>query len=113
MPSTTTKTSRNVVDSTSSAKLQALKIEYFVSCGNVFADLDLHNPESLKRKSVLMMQLEKEIRRLKLSPTEFALRMDLPAEKAARMRLGHFGAIAERRMKEYLEKLSNEKQTAK
>jgi predicted XRE-type DNA-binding protein len=99
MPSITTKTSKNAVDSTPPAKPPAQKIERFTSSGNVFADLGLHNPESLKRKSTLMMQLMKEIRRLKLSPSEFA----------ARMRRGHFDVIAERRMKECLEKLSNEK----
>jgi predicted XRE-type DNA-binding protein len=109
MPSTTAKTSRNAADSTPTAKPCVQKIERFISSGNVYADLGLHNPESLKRKATLMMQLMKEIRRLKLSPSEFASRMDLPLEKAARMRLGHFDVIAERRMKECLEKLSNEK----
>ena len=109
MPSTTTKTSRNVADSKPLAKPRAEVIECTPSSGNVYADLCLRNPESLKRKSKLMMQLMKEIRRLKLSPSEFAARMNLPLEKAARMRLGHFDVIAERRMKECLEKLSNEK----
>ena len=109
MPSTTTKISRSAVDSTPLAKARAEVIECTPSSGNVYADLGLHNPESLKRKSKLMMHLEKEIRRLKLSPSEFASRMDLTEEKAARMRLGHFDVIAERRMKECLEKLSNEK----
>ena len=79
------------------------------SSGNVLVDLGLRNPESLKRKSKLMMQLMKEIRRLKLSPSEFALLMDLLLVQAARMRLGYFDVIAERRMKECLEKLRNEK----
>jgi predicted XRE-type DNA-binding protein len=109
MPSATTKTSRNAVDSTLPAKPRAQDSERFVSCGNVYADLGLHNPENLKRKSKLMMQLMKEIRRLKLLLSEFAERMGLPVEKAARMRHGHFDAIAERRMKECLEKMSNEK----
>jgi predicted XRE-type DNA-binding protein len=109
MPSTNTKTSRSAIESTPPAKPPAQKIERFVSSGNVYADLGLRNPESLKRKSRLMMQLIKEIRRLKLSPSEFAARMELPLEKAARMRRGHFDVIAERRMKECLEKLSNEK----
>jgi predicted XRE-type DNA-binding protein len=109
MPSTTTMTSRAAIDSTLPAKPRIEKIERFISSGNVYADLGLRNPESLKRKSKLMMQLMKEIRRLKLSPSEFASRMDLPVEKAARMRLGHFDVIAERRMKECLEKMSNEK----
>jgi hypothetical protein len=65
MPSTTTKTSRNAVDSTPPAKPRIEKIERFVSSGNVYADLGLRNPKSLKRKSKLMMQLMKEIRRLK------------------------------------------------
>jgi predicted XRE-type DNA-binding protein len=109
MPSTTAKTSRNAADSTPLAEPRVQDSERFVSCGNVYADLGLRNPESLKRKSKLMMQLMREIRRLKLSPIEFASRMNLPVEKAARMRLGHFDVIAERRMKECLEKLSNEK----
>jgi predicted XRE-type DNA-binding protein len=109
MPSITKKTSKNAVDSTPPAKPPAQKIERFISSGNVYADLGLRNPESLKRKSRLMMQLMKEIRRLKLSPSEFASRMDLPLEKAARMRRGHFDVIAERRMEECLEKLRNEK----
>jgi predicted XRE-type DNA-binding protein len=109
MPSTNTKTSRNAVDSTPPAKPCVQKTERFISSGNVYADLGLHNPESLKRKSKLMMQLMKEIRRLKLSPNEFAARMDLPVEKAARMRHGHFDVVAERRMQECLEKLSNAK----
>jgi predicted XRE-type DNA-binding protein len=109
MRSTTTKTSRKAVDSTPPARPRVQMIECMASSGNVYADLGLRNPESLKRKSKLMMQLMKEIRRLKLSPSEFASRMDLPLEKAARMRRGHFDVIAERRMKECLEKLSNEK----
>lgn len=109
MPSTTAKTSKSAVDAMPPVKLRVQKIECFVSSGNVFADLGLRNPESLKRKSILMMQLMKEIRRLKLSPGEFAARMDLPVEKAARMRLGHFDVTAERRMQECLEKLSSEK----
>ncbi len=109
MPSTTTKISRNAVDSTPPAKPRVRTIDCMASSGNVYADLGLHNPESLKRKSKLMAQLIKEIRRLGLSPGEFASRMDLPVEKAARMRLGHFDVIAERRMKECLEKLINEK----
>jgi hypothetical protein len=35
--------------------------------------------------------------------------MNLTEEKAARMQRGHFDVIAERRMKECLEKLRNEK----
>jgi predicted XRE-type DNA-binding protein len=109
MPLATTKTSRDAVDSTLPVKPRVQKIERFVSCGNVYADLGLRNPESLKRKPKLMMKLVKETRRLKLSPSEFASRMDLPVEKVARMRRGHFDVIAERRMKECLEKMSNEK----
>jgi hypothetical protein len=71
MPSTTTKISRNAIDSTPPAKPGIEKIERFISSCNVFADLGLRNPESLKRKSALMMYLEKR----NSSPQTFAKRI--------------------------------------
>lgn len=78
------------------------------SSGNVFADLGLRNPESLKRKSVLMMQMEAHIRRLGLSPAEFSLRVRSPEAKVAAMRRGLFHVIAERKMQECLRRLDEE-----
>lgn len=107
MPSTIAKTSRGAANSTPPTKPRLQKIERFIDSGNVYADLRVHNPESLRRKATLMMQFMKDVRRLKLLPSESASRVDLPVEKAARMRRGDFSAIAKRRMKECLEKLCN------
>lgn len=82
------------------------KLEITESSGNVFADLELRHPESLMRKSTLLIEIELEIRRLGISRKVAAARMNLPEETLANMMRGQFNNIAERRIKEFLKRLA-------
>ena len=87
------------------------KLEITESSGNVFADLELRHPESLMRKSTLLIEIELEIRRLGISRKVAAARMNLPEETLANMMRGQFNNIAERRIKEFLIRLGGREQT--
>jgi predicted XRE-type DNA-binding protein len=87
-------------------KHESGKLENTESSGNVFADLELRHPESLMRKSSLLIEIELKIRRVGISRKVAAARMNLPEETLANMMRGQFNNIAGRRIKEFLKRLA-------
>jgi predicted XRE-type DNA-binding protein len=79
--------------------------EFEVSSGNVFADLGLRNPEKLKIKSGLVIQIVKAVRRLGLSQEEAGRRMGLPQPKVSSLFRGDFANVSERKLMDCLNRL--------
>jgi predicted XRE-type DNA-binding protein len=63
-------------------------IEYYVGCGNVFADLGLPNPEELQLKSTLSIEIQRAIRKKRLTRNQIATLLDLSKEDLAKV-IGH------------------------
>ena len=67
-------------------KRETRKLEITESSGNVFADLELRHPESLMRKSTLLIEIELEIRRLGICRKVAAARMNVPEQTLANIK---------------------------
>ena len=66
----------------------ASDIEHHVGSGNVFADLGLPNPEELQLKSTLSIEIERAIKRKRLTKKQAALLLGLSKKELAHL-LGH------------------------
>ena len=73
---------------------------------NIFRDLGLPKPESLKIKSGLLIEMKDAIRTLGLSPTAAAERMGLPLEDLPFIFRGQVADISVRKLKECLQRLT-------
>lgn len=60
-------------------------IEYYVGSGNVFADLELPDPEELQLKAALSIELEAAIKKERLTKKQVALRLDVSKEELAHL----------------------------
>ena len=58
------------------------------SCGNIFADLGIANPEIALEKAKLVLKLEDLISDRKLTPSKAAMLLGLPTEKLKMLRRG-------------------------
>ncbi len=75
------------------------------SSGNVFADLGLPDPDKLKIKSGLTMEITKAVRRLKLTQGEAAQRMGISQPKVSALLRGEFANLSERKLMDCLNRL--------
>lgn len=80
-------------------------IEFEVSSGNVFRDLGLPNPEQLKIKSGLAIEITRAVRRLELTQQEAAKRMCISQAKVSGLMRGDFSNLSESKLMECLNRL--------
>jgi predicted XRE-type DNA-binding protein len=80
-------------------------IDIEASSGNVFADLSLPDPDKLKIKSGLVVQMTKAMRKLGLTQLEAGLRMGLPQAKVSNLMRGDFDNVSERKLMDCLNRL--------
>lgn len=84
-------------------KIDGIEVE--VGSGNVFADLCLHDPDKLKIKSGLVVEITKAVRDLGLSQEEAGKRMGLPQPKVSGLFRGDFANVSERKLMDCLNRL--------
>ena len=80
-------------------------IEVEMSSGNVFADLELPNPDKLKIKSGLVIEITKAMRRLGLTQQAAAQRMGIAQPKVSALLHGDFSNLSERKLMDCLNRL--------
>lgn len=69
-------------------KTDIQETEYYVSCGNVFADLDLPNAEELQLKSQMSIEIEQAIKSKRLTKNQAAVLLGISKEQLSDL-LGH------------------------
>ncbi len=79
-------------------------IEVSRGSGNVFADLDLPNADTLQIKAGLVIEIRRAIRRQRLTQQAAAARMGLRQPKVSSMMRGDFN-VSERKLMECLNRL--------
>jgi predicted XRE-type DNA-binding protein len=80
-------------------------IEVEAGSGNVFADLGLREPDKLKIKSGLVIEITRALRRLALTQEEAGRRMGISQAKVSGMLRGDFTNLSERKLMECLNRL--------
>jgi len=75
------------------------------SCGNVFADLQLPNADELKRKSDLVAEIYREIKRLGLNKKDAATRIGVTEHNFNKMMSAGFDEFSEEKLTDYLKRL--------
>jgi predicted XRE-type DNA-binding protein len=80
-------------------------VDIEISSGNVFADLGLPDPEKLKIKSGLAVEITKAMRKLGLTQADAGLRMGLPQAKVSNLMRGDFENVSERKLMDCLNRL--------
>lgn len=80
-------------------------VEVQRSSGNVFADLGLPDPEKLKIKTGLVVEIRKAMRTLGLTQQEAAKRMGISQPKVSGMVHGDFANLSERKLMDCLNRL--------
>jgi len=80
-------------------------IEVEASSGNVFADLGLPDPDKLKIKSGLVIEITRAVRHLGLTQEEAGRRMGISQAKVSGMLRGEFANLSERKLMECLTRL--------
>ena len=80
-------------------------VEITLGSGNVFADIGLTDAESLKIKSGLVIEITRAIRKLGLTQTDAATRMEIAQAKVSRMIRGDFANLSERKLMNCLNRL--------
>ena len=87
------------------AKRMIEGIEIETGSGNVFVDLGLPEPEKLKIKSGLVIEIIRAVRRLGLTQEEAGRRMGIPQPKVSGMMRGDLANLSERKLMECLNRL--------
>jgi len=80
-------------------------IEVSRGSGNVFADLELPDAETLQIKTRLVIEIRRAIRQLGLTQQAAATRMGLTQPKLSSMMRGDFSHVSERKLMEGLNRL--------
>lgn len=62
-------------------KTDVQEIEYYVGCGNVFADLGLPNAEELQLKSQMSIEIEQAIKAKRLTKNQAAVLLRISKEQ--------------------------------
>lgn len=75
------------------------------SCGNIFADIGLPDPEDLLIKSQIVIKLEQEIKKRKLTQSEAAEIIDVPQSRLSKILRGQFMNVSESKLLSCLNKL--------
>lgn len=74
------------------------KTEFFVSSGNVFADLGLPNPDELLAKSTLVIEISRSIEARRLTQSKAAELMGVDQPKISRLLRGDFKGFSMQRL---------------
>jgi predicted XRE-type DNA-binding protein len=74
------------------------KIRYEKSSGNVFADLDVGNPEEHLLKASLAIRLIELMGKLELTQTEAAARLGIKQPEVSRLKGGHLAHFSVERL---------------
>ena len=80
-------------------------IEVSRGSGNVFADLELPDADTLQIKTGLVIEIRRAIRQLRLTQQAAATRMELTQPKISSMMRGDFSSVSERKLMECLNRL--------
>ncbi len=80
-------------------------VEVEMGSGNVFADLGLPDPDKLKIKSGLVIEIVKAVRKLGLTQDEAARRMGISQAKVSGLLRGDFSNLSERKLMNCLNRL--------
>jgi len=80
-------------------------IEVSRGSGNVFADLELPDADTLQIKTGLVIEIRRAIRQLGLTQQAAAARMGLTQPKVSNMMRGDFSNVSERKLMECLNRL--------
>lgn len=80
-------------------------VEFEMSSGNVFADLEIPDADKLKIKSGLVIEITKAVRKIGLSQEEAARRMGLTQPKVSGLFRGDFTNVSERKLMDCLNRL--------
>lgn len=86
-------------------------IEVSRGSGNVFADLELPDAETLQIKTGLVIEIRRAIRQLGLTQQAAATRMELTQPKISSMMRGDFSNVSERKLMECLNRLGYDIET--
>jgi len=82
------------------------EVEFEVGSGNVFADLDLGNPEERRLKAALMRAINREIKTRKLNQTAAAEFIGLTQPDVSRISRGQGRTFSVERLLDVLKKLN-------
>jgi len=80
-------------------------IEVYRGSGNVFADFDLRDPDTLQIKTGLVIEIRRAISQQGLTQQAAATRMGLTQPKVSSMMRGDFSNVSERKLMECLNRL--------
>ena len=80
-------------------------IEVYRGSGNVFADLELPDADTLQVKTGLVIEIRRAIRQQGLPQQAAATRMGLTQPKVSSMMRGDFSNVSERKLMECLNRL--------
>lgn len=75
------------------------------SCGNVFADIGLPNPEDLLIKSQIVIKIKEEMESRKLTQQQAADIIDIPQPRLSKILRGQFLNVSESKLLHCLNKL--------
>jgi predicted XRE-type DNA-binding protein len=81
------------------------RIEFELSSGNVFRDLDLPDADELKIKSGLAIEITKAVRRLGLTQQEAGRKIGISQAKVSGLMRGDFANLSESKLMECLNRL--------
>ncbi len=73
-------------------------VEFFVGSGNVFADLDLSNPDELLAKSTLVIEIRRSIESRRLTQSKAAELLGVDQPKISRLLRGDFKGFSMQRL---------------
>jgi predicted XRE-type DNA-binding protein len=84
------------------------EIEYEESCGNVFADLGLANPEEALAKSQLVWEISKVIKRKRLTQAKVAQILKIKQPKVSLLLRGYLKSFSLERLFRFLNDLGQD-----
>jgi predicted XRE-type DNA-binding protein len=84
------------------------KIDYEKSSGNVFADLDIANPEEALAKSQIVLEIAKIIKRKKLTQVQVAKTLGISQPKVSLLLRGYLRSFSLERLFRFLNDLGQD-----
>jgi predicted XRE-type DNA-binding protein len=87
------------------SKSQSREIEFEISSGNVFADLELPNPEERLTKAMLAIRIAELIESLGLNQVQAAARLGIDQPKISNLLRGHLRGFSTDRLMAFLNAL--------
>lgn len=86
-------------------KISVAGVDAKISTGNVFADLNLADPEKLKIKAGLALQIKQSVQKNKMNQQDAALKMGISQAKVSNLMRGDFSGLSERKLMDCLNRL--------